>query len=543
MPGPDNRRNDRTAGAAGKRLRPLAPWRRLSQALFLLIFFFLFIKTDYTGTDRLEYAVNILFRIDPLLAACVMLAVKGLVALMLPALLVVGLTLVLGRFFCGWVCPMGALIDLCHPLLRPRKRRTDTLYPALPYLLLIFVLAGAFFGLPVAGYIDPFSILVRGLAIALYPAFNQAATGFFTFTYLEAPGFVNVVTEPVYSFLRATILPFDQKYYTLVMLSAAVLLAVFVLELVQRRFFCRNLCPLGGLIGLTAAAGFFRGYGGNDDCKACRACRKVCRMGAIDEKRRLAMTRCVLCMDCRDKCPRGLIGFRFSPPSRRPAPVSLSRRAVMAALGGAALLPLFSGVRSMARVPDPFLIRPPGSLPEPEFLGRCVRCGECMKVCIGNALHPSFLESGLEGMFAPRLIPRIGYCEFNCTLCGQVCPTGAIRELALPDKHTCKIGHAFFDTDRCLPYAKGIPCIVCEEHCPTPEKAIRFREAVVENDRGETVTVRQPYVVDALCIGCGICENRCPLPDGAAVYVTAAGEARNPEHALPAADSGLYPPP
>lgn len=525
--------------AAEKRHNRLAPWRRLSQALFLLVFFFLFIKTDYTGSDQLEYAVNILFRIDPLLAACVMLAVKGVVALMLPALALIGLSVILGRFFCGWVCPMGALIDLCRPLVRLRTGQKDTLHPRLPYLILIFVLAGAFFGLPVAGYIDPFSILVRGLAIGAYPAFNQAVTGFFTFTYQEAPDFVNSVTEPVYSFLKATILPFDRKYYTLVYFSTAILLAVFVLEMIQRRFFCRNLCPLGGLLGLTAACGVFRGHGGNDDCKACRACRTVCRMGAIDEDRRIAMAGCILCMDCRDKCPRGLIGFDFSAPAAlRPAPVSLSRRAIITSLAGAALLPMFSGVRSMARTPDPFLIRPPGALPEPEFLDRCVRCGECMKVCIGNALHPALLESGLEGMFSPRLIARIGYCEYNCTLCGQVCPTGAIRELEMAEKHSLKIGHAFFDTTLCLPYAKGIPCIVCEEHCPTPEKAIRFREAAVLNDRGETVMVRQPYVVDSLCIGCGICENKCPLPDRPAVYVTSAGEARNPEHALPASDPG-----
>jgi polyferredoxin len=529
----NNPRNNLSATAAEKRRNRLAPWRRLSQALFLLVFFFLFIKTDYTGSDQLEYAVNILFRIDPLLAASVMLAVKGVVVLMLPALALIGLSLLFGRFFCGWVCPMGALIDLCRPLARRRRRPIDTLYPRLPYLLLIFVLTGAFFGLPVAGYIDPFSILVRGLAIGVYPAFDQAATGFFTFTYREAPGVVNAVTEPVYSFLKATILPFGRKYYSLVYLSAAILLAVFALELLQRRFFCRNLCPLGGLLGLTAAAGVFRGRGGSDDCRACTACRTVCRMGAIDEERRIAMSRCILCMDCRDKCPRSLINFGFAVPALRPAPVSLSRRAVIASVAGAALLPFFSGVRGMAKNPDPFLVRPPGALPEPEFLDRCVRCGECMKVCIGNALHPALLESGLEGMFSPRLIARIGYCEFNCTLCGQVCPTGAIRELELTEKHSFKIGHAFFDTTLCLPYAKGIPCIVCEEHCPTPDKAIRFREAVVENDRGETVTVRQPYVVDSLCIGCGICENKCPLPDRPAVYVTSAGEARNPDNILP----------
>ena len=117
-----------------QRYLPLTLWRRLSQTIFLLLFFFLFIKTDYTGSDELEYAVNILFRIDPLLAACVMLAVKTVVALMLPALIVILLTLILGRFFCGWVCPMGALIDLFHPLLTPRTKTIDTRFPQLSLL-------------------------------------------------------------------------------------------------------------------------------------------------------------------------------------------------------------------------------------------------------------------------------------------------------------------------------------------------------------------------------------------------------------------------
>ena len=187
----------------------------------------------------------------------------------------------------------------------------------------------------------------------------------------------------------------------------------------------------------------------------------------------------------------------------------------------------------MAKRPDPFLIRPPGALPEDEFLGRCVRCGECMKVCIGNGLQPTFLSGGLEGMFSPRLQARTGYCEYNCTLCGQVCPTGALTELTMKQKHITKVGNIFFDKNRCLPFAKGIPCIVCEEHCPTPDKAIQFREAEVVNSKGEKVWVKQPYVVDERCIGRGICETKCPLPGQSAVRVTSAGETRNPDNSLP----------
>lgn len=143
------------------------------------------------------------------------------------------------------------------------------------------------------------------------------------------------------------------------------------------------------------------------------------------------------------------------------------------------------------------------------------------------------LEGGLDSIFTPKLVARTGYCEFNCTLCGQVCPTGALRKLTLTEKHQLKIGNAWFDKDRCLPWAKGIPCMVCEEHCPTPEKAIRFRQGETVNTKGERVMVKQPYIVDELCIGCGICEYKCPLPGRSAVIVTSANEDRDPTKRLP----------
>lgn len=521
-----------------KRMIPLSWWRRLSQAACLLLFLFLFSKTDYTGSDQLEYAVNIIFRLDPLVAAAVMLAAKSVVLLVLPASILVLLSLLLGRFFCGWACPLGTLIDLLHPLLKPHNPSLDTRFPRLRYGILAFLLSAAFFGLPLAGYLDPFSLLVRGLALAVEPAMNHTATSFFTFTYQKAPALVNLVTEPLYAFLRATILPFSQKYYHLVYLSMAILVAVFLLELWQRRFFCRNLCPLGALLGLLARFGLLHGHGGNDTCGKCTTCRSVCRMGAIDNQRHIDMTACTLCLECLDSCPRNTITFSWKKPLVLQTGYSGSRRFFLGSLTAGALLPLFTGVRGLAKITDPQLIRPPGALGEKEFLSLCVRCGECMKICIGNALQPVFLEAGLEGMFSPKIDARLGYCEFNCTLCGQVCPTGAIRELQLAEKHVFKIGQAFFDKNRCLPYAKGIPCMVCEEHCPTADKAIKFREIMATDDRGRQVKIKQPYVVDELCIGCGICEHKCPLPGAAAIRVTSAGETRNPEKALPAAAGG-----
>jgi polyferredoxin len=278
--------------------------RRIVQHVFLAIFLVLFIKTDYSGSDRLDAAVNILFRLDPFLAAAVVLGVKTFVALMLPSLVVILLTLVLGRVFCGWFCPMGTLLDLSQKLLPARDKKNRTYFPGLPLFLLVFALVAATCGFSVAGYLDPFSILVRGLAQALYPMLNSVTVGFFTFTYQQLPDFVNAFTEPVYGVLQDFVLPSGQKFFHLASFSLFMLLGVLFLEAVQRRFFCRNLCPLGAMLGFVGRKGMFAGHGGNEDCGACRICSKNCRMGAIDEDRKIDMASCTFCSECAAKCPR-----------------------------------------------------------------------------------------------------------------------------------------------------------------------------------------------------------------------------------------------
>jgi MauM/NapG family ferredoxin protein len=214
--------------------------------------------------------------------------------------------------------------------------------------------------------------------------------------------------------------------------------------------------------------------------------------------------------------------------------LDLGRRALLVAgaagLGGASLARI--GATAGPQVLSPSLIRPPGATPEEEFLARCIRCGECMRVCPTNALQPAFAESGWTGLWTPVLKMQSGYCEYECTLCSQVCPTHAIQAVTLEEKQKIRIGTAFFDRNRCLPYASGRTCIVCEEHCPTPEKAIWFEEVSVARPGGGRVTVKQPRVNQDLCIGCGICENKCPIADQRGVYVTSVGESRNPKNQI-----------
>ncbi len=190
----------------------------------------------------------------------------------------------------------------------------------------------------------------------------------------------------------------------------------------------------------------------------------------------------------------------------------------------------------------PFLLRPPGARPEPEFLKRCTACGLCMKACPTGGLQPAWGEAGLEGLWTPRLVPKIGYCDYDCNLCSQVCPTGAIEPLGIEEKKQVRIGLASFDIARCIPYAYGRDCMVCEEHCPIPTKAIYFTEVEVPDRKGGKLTVKQPRVDPNLCTGCGICEKVCPYKDQAAVRVFSANESRNPDNQpiLPGDDQSPY---
>jgi polyferredoxin len=494
--------------------------RRVSQGFFLVLFLLLFRLTDYGGRDEIPYAVNIFFRLDPLVAASAILASRVLITLVWYSLIVVALTLILGRVFCGWFCPLGTLIDLAHKVIPPRKEARPARYRAWKYLLLGVILLAAVQGLPLVGYFDPFSILVRGLTVSVDPFFNRIITAPFDFLYRYGPSWISAASEPVYGLLKKTLLPYQQKVFTLSLVSLFILLTVFALERLGRRFWCRNLCPLGGLLALLSRFSLLRGRHDESACTDCGLCTKVCRLGAIDEERRIAPGDCNLCLDCLDRCPEQIIGFNFMGASEPKPELGISRRAFAGMLASGLVLPTFFQIGAQTRLVNPELIRPPGSLEEKRFLDRCVRCGECLKVCPLNALQPVGLESGWGGIFTPRLIPRIGYCEFNCTLCGQVCPTGAIDRLELSRKQQTVIGLAHFDKNRCLPYARGVPCIVCEEHCPTPDKAIKFRKVEVPDQNGRPIRMKQPYVIDRLCIGCGICENKCPLEGKAAVLVT-----------------------
>lgn len=493
---------------------------RISQLIFLAIFIILFVNTEYRGKDEISAAINSFFRANPLVTISYILAVKAVNILLIPGIMMILASAILGRFFCGWICPLGTIIDLTTVKIR-KSTPVKFLKGRFKYYLLFTLLAAALFNVNIAGVFDPIAILVRALTFFLYPLLGYAVRSGWTGLY-TALGEKRDYLDPLFAFLRDYILPFRETFYPLAFLSLIFFMGILFLERYERRNWCKNLCPLGTLLGIMANFSLFKRIPGKL-CTDCGQCKEICPTGFDADT--LQKSDCILCMDCRLQCAFKRVKFPFKgiPSTERGktgnAKPVLERRVFMGSLLSGFLISRVFAFQSSGR--HERLLRPPGVKDEKDFLEKCVRCGECIKVCLRSALYPDYFKAGLYGVFMPVIIPRLGYCEYNCNLCGQVCPTGAIPNLALEKKKTSVIGVAVIDKNHCLPYAKKINCIVCEEHCPIPEKAIRF-EVVEERDHsGKAITLKKPYIVEELCNGCGICENKCPLEGKSAIEIFA----------------------
>ncbi|MBN2385082.1 4Fe-4S binding protein [bacterium] len=525
--------------------------RLLSQIAFFILFLVLFLKTTYTGEAFINEQVRFFLEADPFLALVVLLETRGIPAGLTRLFVLSGIVLVmtafLGRFFCGWVCPFGTLNHLAGygPKLSKMKinRGVYSAYQKAKYGLLFVLLLLSLFALNFAGIFDPISLLIRSLTVAVFPWFHLVTEEVSTlFLNLDWP-LITPVSEFFYQSLRHSFLPLSVQHFNQNLFIASLFVLILVLNRIRPRFWCRFICPYGALLGLCSSTSRVQRKV-SQACNECNICHATCqgapaRIGAKDWNPQ----ECLLCFNCTRVCPEKAVSFSWKKGKNQPLSKMLPDRRTFLLAAGASLIsvPLFKGGPGRV-LSNPHLIRPPGALPEPDFLARCIRCGECLKVCPTNGLQPTLLEAGLEGIWSPTFNMRLGYCEYSCTLCGQVCPTGAIQPLIETEKMQTKIGLAFIDVSRCLPYAFSVPCIVCEEHCPTPEKAIIFEEKEVRDLKGETLTLKFPRVVPDRCVGCGICENKCPVTDRRAIYVTSVNESRHEHNRLLLEDQGsAYP--
>jgi len=484
--------------------------KKTVQALSLLLFSALFILATYRLPDWLP--ADIYLRIDPLLGINAVLASREIIARVLWSLLLVGATLAVGRFFCAYVCPLGAAIDGLDFLFFRKIKRTglksDSRLRRWKYFLLIVIVVTALTRVSLVYFLDPIAFLTRFYTFVLHPL---------------AIAVLNLLLDLIRPISRGlgwvglAHLHYPQPVYYMTAVTLAIFGTVIALGHLAPRFWCRTLCPLGALLSLLSPLGVFKRRV-SEACNRCMACRKGCPMGAIDEDPlKTRSPECIQCRACARICPEKAISFpaAFSGIGEY-SRLDITRRGFVASLAGGlsfgfvALQTPFTLLEGKRQ-----LIRPPGTLPETEFLRTCIRCGECMKSCVTNTLQPCFWESGMAGLWTPKLEPRMAACEPNCNVCGKVCPTQAIRSLSLDEKTHARIGTAVIRKENCLVWAQNKMCLICDEICPY--NAIVFRP--IDG-------YRRPVVIASRCNGCGYCEQRCPVKGESAIVVVTDGEIR-----------------
>ncbi len=497
-------------------------FRRVSQSVFFTLFVVLFFFATYPLITGLP--VDLFLRIDPLLAVTAIISSRSFIIKLIPALVILVLTVLLGRFFCGWICPLGSIVDWWDNRNRKAKRN-DPKLKWLKYAILSAVLAGTLVSVQLTGYLDPIPLLTRTFTIVLYPLFVLAFDAIFSL--LIALPLIGDASFSLHESLRGVILPIHLITFKNMVIIFLVFTGILLATKISRRFWCKYLCPLGALLGV---ASIFRLYRRNvsDACTECSLCARKCRMNAIsNDGKSTEHAECINCMDCQKVCPTGAVSFRLGGKTIPVKPDISRRRLLIAGVAGLLTAGIFRSAMTSVRKKG-WVVRPPGAMEEDKFLDRCVRCGECIRVCStsGGGLQYSSLEGGFEGIWTPILDPYTGYCEYNCNMCGQVCPTGAIHPLPLKERQKMIMGIAHFNKTRCIPWYYGENCMVCEEHCPLPDKAIKFREEEVTTIDGRRNNILLPYVDEETCIGCGICVNKCPVEGERGIYLTNAEEYR-----------------
>jgi polyferredoxin/formate hydrogenlyase subunit 6/NADH:ubiquinone oxidoreductase subunit I len=510
--------------------------RRISQTFFLLLFLWFCVVSSF-GMEWWQlrgWPVNWFLQLDPMVALGTILTTGTLYAGLLWALVTVVLTILLGRFFCGWLCPFGTMHQLAGFLGKWAKSASYKVginqyhhCHSIKYDILLFLLAAAagtllaesiriVFTNPIIHWI----LLAATVGLAAFAVFKSFWDGrqaasigfaliavwavlafFFGAGQMLAGSLQTGLLDPIPLVSRSVNLTLisladanpqrlsgSQRYYEGVWVIGIIFLAAVLLNLRRPRFYCRFLCPLGALLGLLGRFSLWKITKKVDDCRHCKLCEVNCE-GGCEPAAAIRTNECVLCMNCLQECRHGLITFGTQPSSSGEiASPELSRREVMTTLlSGVAVLPMLGLSGSTRQNYNPSVIRPPGALTEADFLRRCLKCGQCMRICPTNIIQPAGMEAGVEGLWTPILNFRIGTsgCQLNCVACSFLCPTAAIRPLSLDEKRglndfasrgPIRIGTAFVDTGRCLPWAMDKPCIVCQENCPVSPKAIFVRE-------------------------------------------------------------------
>ena len=445
-----------------------------------------------------------------------------------PALITAGfiavilLTVLFGRVYCSFICPLGIFQDVVSwiskktRLIKRYKYKKALNYLRYPLLALtvIFLLFGSMF---VLNLLDPYSSFGRIFSDLVRPGVVVANNG------------LAALFEKfdMYFLYRLNL---DLITWKTVFIPVITLILVVILALYYGRLYCNTVCPVGTVLGLLSRYSIFRIRMDATTCTKCGKCSFVCKSNCIHVKTlEVDNSRCVACYNCISACPEGSIKYFRKDKPVQVAPVMVPAGVVytdqskrdfigktmvyIAALFGISRK-AFSATddeRPAGKVPNKknYPVTPPGSVSVKHFTDRCTACHLCVTVCPTKVLQPSFLEYGFMGMSQPHMDYSIEYCNFECTKCGEVCPTGAILPLTVEEKKLEQTGKVIFILEKCIVYTDNTACGSCSEHCPT--------QAVRMVPYKENLTI--PETNTDICIGCGACEFACPVKPHTSIFI------------------------
>lgn len=432
-------------------------------------------------------------------------------------------TAAFGRVYCSTLCPLGTLQDLVIRISKRIRKRKRFSYTKPTYRLHYLILAAtavlaAAGSMLLVNLLEPYSNYGRILTGLLEPVLQMGNNVLVSLlerfeVYSLAASRLRGVSIPIIAF------------------PVIFLCVVVYMSYYHGRLFCNTLCPAGAFLGILSRVSLFRIVIDKELCNECGACERMCKAECIESAvKRIDHASCVGCFNCIASCPTD--GVRFErvlfrqpvkafTPSRRTFVTAIAAPAVASLLNDS---PARSSDSSRAPASDTASgyyenrdhpVTPPGSRSVAHFTSFCTACHLCVTSCPTQVLYPSFLEYGITGIFQPRMNYSASYCNYDCTVCGTVCPSGAILPLTAAAKKEIQIGKSVFVKNDCVVVAKKKDCAACSEHCPT--KAVR---TVPYEGK-----LKIPELNNDICVGCGACEHACPTTPRKAIYVTG-----NPVH-------------